>query len=423
MSSSSNSKFLDRLANGATVRFRTTFHNTIYDVFRARGWRETESDTDWDVCWADTGWIREYFDTMHLEAHQRINHFRNHYELTRKDAMVKNLKRTQRQLQREERHDEAKKYDFFPTTYVLPSDYGLFVEEFKLHAGAIWIMKPIGKAQGKGIFLFNKLSQINDWKKDHRWKADNPQAETYVVSKYIENPLLVGGKKFDLRIYVLVTSYMPLQIYLYRSGFGRFSGSRYNTNAKNLGDNYVHLTNAAVQKTAPGYDAGQGCKWPLRNLKLYLIGKFGIAATDRLFKEIEELVIYSLLSVQKVMIHDKHCFELYGYDILIDDALKPWLVEVNASPSLTADTPQDYELKFGLLDDVYTLVDVEAKLGGAVEECVGGFDLIWNNGPVKQEKQSCYTTKLGCFDDRVRQLKKLHKTHAKRLAAHQQGGH
>ena len=64
MSSSSNSKFLDRLANGATVRFRTTFHNTIYDVFRARGWRETESDTDWDVCWADTGWIREYFDTM-----------------------------------------------------------------------------------------------------------------------------------------------------------------------------------------------------------------------------------------------------------------------------------------------------------------------------------------------------------------------
>ena len=244
-----------------------------------------------------------------------------------------------------------------------------------------------------------------------------------MVQRYIENPLLVGGKKFDLRIYVLVTSYMPLQIYLYRSGFGRFSGSRYNTNAKNLGDNYVHLTNAAVQKTAPGYDAGQGCKWPLRNLKLYLIGKFGIAATDRLFKEIEELVIYSLLSVQKVMIHDKHCFELYGYDILIDDALKPWLVEVNASPSLTADTPQDYELKFGLLDDVYTLVDVEAKLGGAVEECVGGFDLIWNNGPVKQEKQSCYTTKLGCFDDRVRQLKKLHKTHAKRLAAQQQGGH
>ena len=147
----------------------------------------------------------------------------------------------------------------------------------------------------------------------------------------------------------------------------------------------MHLTNVAIQKTAPGYDGGAGCKWPLRNFKLYLIGKFGIGPTDQLFNDIEQLCIHSLLAVQKVMINDKHCFEMYGYDILIDDQLKPWLIEVNASPSLTADTPQDYELKFGLLDDVYSVIDVEGKLGGAQEESVGGFDLIYGRSTELRE--------------------------------------
>ena len=177
-----------------TVRFRTSFHNVVYDVFRARAWKETDSDVDWDVCWADTGaprqaapplysrrtsstvrlapctvhltayyltshradpwrghlppatchlppatchlppatchlppprfrpgWIRENFDNIRLNEHQRINHFRNHYELTRKDSMIKNLKRAQRALQREGLEEEAAKYDFSPTTYVPPT--------------------------------------------------------------------------------------------------------------------------------------------------------------------------------------------------------------------------------------------------------------------------------------------------------------
>jgi len=67
-------------------------------------------------------------------------------------------------------------------------------------------MKPINRSQGKGIFLFNKLNQITQWKNDTRYKPENNNAEPYIVSRYINNPLLIGGKKFDLRIYVLVTS-------------------------------------------------------------------------------------------------------------------------------------------------------------------------------------------------------------------------
>ena len=96
------------------------------------------------------------------------------------------------------------------------------------------------------------------------------------------------------------------------------------------------------------------------------------------------------------MIHDRHCFEMYGYDILIDDQLKPWLIEVNASPSISADTPKDYDLKFGLLDDVYAIIDVENKLGGALPQTVGGFDLICANGErVHPGKPQCCTTHMG----------------------------
>jgi len=84
-----------------TILFRTSLRSTVLDVMDARpGWRETDSDTDWDINWSDIGWVRDYFDHMHLEDHQRINHFRNHYELTRKDLLVKNLKRMKKQLQR-----------------------------------------------------------------------------------------------------------------------------------------------------------------------------------------------------------------------------------------------------------------------------------------------------------------------------------
>ncbi len=128
-----------------------------------------------------------------LSCHKRVNHFKNHFELTRKDNLVKNIKRMKKQLERADALEEAAKYSFLPTSFVLPAEYGLFVEAFKREPGGLWIMKPIGKAQGKGIFLFTRLSDIKDWKKDHTWKSDAPQAESYVVQKYIENPYTIGG--------------------------------------------------------------------------------------------------------------------------------------------------------------------------------------------------------------------------------------
>ena len=89
------------------------------------------------------------------------------------------------------------------------SEYHIFVEEFKKNPGKIWIMKPVAKSQGKGIFLFRKLKDITDWKKGEYQPQPDPTKEapeTYVVQRYIDDPYLIVGRKFDLRCYLLVTS-------------------------------------------------------------------------------------------------------------------------------------------------------------------------------------------------------------------------
>eukprot|EP00076_Gallus_gallus_P028328 XP_015151940.1 probable tubulin polyglutamylase TTLL9 isoform X1 [Gallus gallus] len=305
-------------------------------------------------------------------------------ELSRKNYLVKNLKRFRKQLEREAGKLEAARCDFFPKTFELPLEYHLFVEEFRKKPGTTWIMKPVGRSQGKGIFLFRKLKDIFDWKMDGgrtNEQKDETQIETYVVQRYIENPYLIGGRKFDLRVYILVTSYSPLKAWLYRDGFARFSSMRFTLNS--IDDHYVHLTNVAVQKTAPDYDPEKGCKWMIQQLRQYLTARHGTGLVEVLFADMDNIFIKSLQSVQKVIISDKRCFELYGYDILIDRDLKPWLLEVNASPSLAASSQEDYELKCHLLEDTLHVVDMEGRLTGK-EKRVGGFDLIWNDGPVSR---------------------------------------
>ncbi|GLE00255.1 hypothetical protein PINS_up008982 [Pythium insidiosum] len=249
---------------------------------------------------------------------------------------------------------EAAALDILPTTYTLPADYSLFVEEFRRNPNAMWIMKPCSKAQGKGIFIVNKLSQTKKWANQPRW-ANVPIKDGYVVSRYIEQPLLVGGKKFDLRMYVLVLSYRPLQALVYREGFARFCNVKYSSDVDAIDNPFVHLTNVAVQKNNEEYNNKHGGKWNIKNLLLFVEATRGRGAGDKLLRDIHTVMRHSLRAVQHVIINDYHCFECYGYDIIIDDSLKPWLVEVNASPSLTTTTAEDRNMKARLLRDVLEL--------------------------------------------------------------------
>ncbi|XP_061105692.1 probable tubulin polyglutamylase TTLL9 [Conger conger] len=396
------------------VRYRCPPIRALQDVLRQRpGWREGREE-EWDFLWSEAGWPG--LGQGYLEDHMRVCHFQNHYELTRKNLLVKNLKRHRRQLDRDGSPAEAARCGFYPCTFQLPGEYHLLVEEFRRRPGSTWIMKPAARSQGKGIFLFRRLKDITDW----RWAGGRPHedaaaVESYVAQRYIEDPYLIGGRKFDLRVYVLVTSFLPLRAWLYRDGFARFSAVRFSLSC--IDDQYAHLTNVAVQRTAPAYDHARGCKWPLQQLRRFLTARHGASAALALFTEMDNVFVRSLQSVQKVIINDKHCFQLYGYDIILDQDLKPWLIEVNASPSLNATCQQDSELKCRVVEDVLNVVDMEGRLTGR-ETQVGGFDLMWNDGPVFRQDGGqpgsanpfCSTnTNLGCYNDRQTQLRKLFK--------------
>ncbi|XP_071121370.1 polyglutamylase complex subunit TTLL1-like isoform X1 [Mytilus galloprovincialis] len=366
--------------------------SVLLNNFEARGWVPVSPDDDWNFYWAGVQSIRNVFSIdsgYRLTDDQVINHFPNHVELTRKDLMVKNIKRYRKDLEKEgsplAEKDENGRFihlDFIPLTFMLPADYNLFVEEFRKNPNTTWIMKPCGKARGIGIFLVNKLSQLKKWSRDSKTNNFTPPTskDTYVISKYIDNPLLIGGKKFDLRLYVLVTSFRPLKCYMYRLGFARFCTVKYNASVNELDNMFVHLTNVSIQKQGEDYNAVHGGKWTVQNMRLFLEGTRGKEVTDKLFDEINWQTVHSLKAVSGNISNDRHCFECYGYDYIVDDNLKPWLIEVNASPSLTSTTSSDRIMKYRLMNDLINIVIPPGQMP----------DVRWNKIPQKEH--------LGYFD-------------------------
>ncbi|GKT23759.1 Probable tubulin polyglutamylase TTLL1 [Aduncisulcus paluster] len=371
--------------------------------FEKRGWSRGHG-ADWNFYWATVGTVKWIFSPeagKRLSDHQIINHFPNHYELTRKDLMVKNIKRYRRELERDQgplvyaNGDSV--LDFIPQTYLLPAEYTSFLDEFKrVTAGerderkkVPWILKPSGRAQGKGIVIIHKLHQVKKYCTPKSYSSSIGR-DSHVVSRYIHRPLLVGGRKFDLRLYVLVTSFRPLRAYIHRQGFCRFCMSKYSSDSLSMSDPFVHLTNVAIQKHGEEYDERNGGKWSLESFLFYIESTRGRESCRKMQDRVENIIFHTLQSVKHVILSDKHCFECYGYDLLIDEDLRPWLIEINASPSLSASTVADRLLKYTLLDDILNIVipplyphshtERGGWRGGVYQDCskedLGGFEVL-----------------------------------------------
>jgi len=193
-----------------------------------------------------------------------------------------------------------------------------------------------------------------------------------VISKYLENPLLIGGRKFDLRLYVLVTSYRPLKVYLY--GALLIFKAKVQRRVRSI--LFGAVQPGPVEHGQPVHAPDQrGGAEEQRQLQRVARGQVDAAGAEVLHRErvraggdpkgkrgkkcmddINELIVISLRSVQNQMVQHKHCFELYGYDVILDDKCRPWLIEINASPSLSTNSVADKKLKKNLIGDVISIV-------------------------------------------------------------------
>ena len=123
-----------------------------------------------------------------------------------------------------------------PISYLLPNEISFLKDEMSKE-NQLFIIKPVASSQGRGIFLTDNINNI-------------PSGFNMIASKYILNPFLINKKKFDLRIYVFVTSIVPLKINRYDEGLTRFASDEYN---EDINDKFSHLTNYAINKTNKNY--------------------------------------------------------------------------------------------------------------------------------------------------------------------------
>ena len=285
---------------------------------------------------------------------QRINHFPMSKKILGNKAALADI------IQCHPKYKQFKR--FFPLTYILPDDRDDLFNVMKARPTASFIAKPPDGSCGHGIRLVN-FSQF----------YSIPRGA--VVQEYIARPLCIDGFKFDLRIYVLVTSFSPLRAFVYKDGLARFATESYSNYSKDI---YSHLTNATLNKH--GRNWSNEFKWKLTDLLAELRVRYGRSETETMDKIID-IVQQTLAFVQPTMASRpkqtviEPYFELYGFDLLIDCNFDFWLLEINTNPSMCFDSDVDKEVKPLLLSRTLSIVGISDMDGMELKSYEPEFDV------------------------------------------------
>jgi tubulin polyglutamylase TTLL5 len=353
----------------------------VADLLECHNFEKTKN-SDFSLLWANH-YIKGYCFKS-LSRWQRVNLFPRSWECTRKDAMSRNIN-TMAHL-----HGQ-KHFSFMPECYILPQERDSLLHAFESSCGRPWIIKPAGSSQGRGIYITSNILELPD---TNQVTKNN---DNWIVERYIDKPLLVDNRKFDLRLYVAVTSFNPLKIYLHEEGLARLATEKYSNETYN--QKFSHLTNYSINKhniknkrseNSNESDSMKGNELQGNELKLSfaelnkILKDMGIN-TNPIWNKIEDLIVKTLISVESKIysaleifsVNNESCFELFGFDVLIDSDLNPWLMEVNFAPSLNTDSPLDLKVKSKVLSDLFNLIGVKQTAGGGTS--INANTLLFSN--------------------------------------------
>jgi len=295
-------------------------------------------------------------DFERLNRYQRVNHFPGTWELGRKDKLCANVEKMRR------RRPDAF-HHILPRSFVLPRDAKEWRSERERHPNGVYILKPPASSRGRGIRVIRQPSDVT--------VSENKKT---LVQRYIQDPHLLDGYKYDLRVYVAVTSIDPLRVFAYREGLVRLATEKYVDGGKDLSKRCMHLTNYSVNSKRSKFTMGEkavgeddiGFKRSLTSLKRRFEND-GLDF-DAVWRGIKDIVTKTLVCAEgamnvqsnaRISANAKHaCYELFGFDIVLDSSLKPWLLEVNAGPSLSAPSNLDLHIKHKMAANLFNLVGI-----------------------------------------------------------------
>eukprot|EP00118_Oscarella_pearsei_P012767 m.96294 g.96294 ORF g.96294 m.96294 type:complete len:675 (+) comp36906_c0_seq2:68-2092(+) len=304
----------------------------------ARGWQRIfdNSSRSFKLKWVE---LKSQIDYLNFrEGEQLVNHIPNINLLTTKIGLLDSLRDYCRGGAGVAKPLELS--DFFPETYKVDfkAEREAFLSVFQ--EGDVWICKPTAMNQGKGIFLVRELEKFRPELDDHE-KATKAGRRTRlssrIIQRYIRCPLLLEGRKFDIRTYLLIAHTTPYFV-LYHHGYVRLSCQPYSLGAESMA---AHLTNQYVQKKDPLYgEKKEDTVWSFEQMQAYLNSEYpekGIASdwmSNAFTKQMQKIMMKCFYSVKHKLKCQLGFFELLGFDFMIDSDMKVYLIEININPAL-----------------------------------------------------------------------------------------